>query len=428
MIIRISKYLTLLAIASLFIRIGIWKPYTLQPYECFIIVSFILLCAHTIITKDSYFTTLLRRYFFPFAIVCATLIIGTVVALFFFQFSKESWGAVIKQFFSFFTVILGFLTALYHGQQVTFRKYALIAFCLPVLFSLFLPFLNLANSLNILGDGFVLTGFSGNSSILGFYLLIPLSIFSNSFLFEQNTSKKILFTVLFILTFSLILWTGSRGSWLASTALIAFQILRFTKKVSKIIIYSMGVVLVAIVSFLILPHPVKIMSLDRIFPQVTNYNPHPEVLKKTQLNLDTFSKKTTDATSPTPASIIPYQERGDLWPQALKSIIKYPLGLGPEYSRISNTIIGPSGNWILAHNTFLQAALSGGIILLIISFYFAYYILRQTVTISNKKERILYTSIWISFLLSIIFNDFLFSIPWVWIMAALIIASKANHK
>ena len=102
--------------------------------------------------------------------------------------------------------------------------------------------------------------------------------------------------------------------------------------------------------------------------------------------------------------------------------------MGPEYGTMSKTILDPAGKWTLAHNTFLQAGLNGGIIPLVLFILLILYLFRKLYSTPTDPERILLTGLLTSFIILILFGDYLFTIPWLWILFGIILGKIEEEK
>lgn len=432
------KFFVLLADASLIIRIGIIKPYTLQPFEFFILVAtvlFIILWYKEGISDRAY--KYLKFYGKIFLITIILFLIGTILGYIKYGMNAEIALNLIKDLFYLSTIFLGLIFHIYYGNEKTFRKKALLLMSLPVLFSIFLVMPKIAEKISILGNGNSFIGLQENITVVGFYLLIPFSLFTFSTLKEIRKLRKYVYWILAILSFSLILWTGSRAAWLAVLGILFVYLYMYTKHIvpltSRILrIFIIGCCLIASasLSFLLLPHSVKVMSLDRVFPHLTNFNPSPVILVQTKITFPALTKptiipkETASNTKIVDSKWPAYQSRQSLWPQAFSLLMYHPFGLGPEYGSMSKKILDPAGKWTRSHNTFLQAGLSGGFMFLILIIICIYWIFKKLYIIPNSNERNLLFGLWVGFLIILSLGDYLFTIPWVWIIAGLILGKS----
>ncbi|MES2315495.1 MAG: hypothetical protein V4486_02035 [Patescibacteria group bacterium] len=179
-----------------------------------------------------------------------------------------------------------------------------------------------------------------------------------------------------------------------------------------IALFGMGI------AFVILPHNAKVMVLDRVFPAVIPSAPDPRRLDEIKLK---DAIKIAIVESP---SILAHQNRQNMWPRALMLSIRNPLGLGPEYATTTNAIMEADGRSAAAHNSFLQAALSGGWLLLLLFICIIFFVSKFLYREEKTEENILLASLWLGLLVGICFNDYLFYLPWVWIVAGIIIGKK----
>lgn len=438
----IISILLLIADASLIIRIGIVKPYTLQLFEFFILLCLLLSCiSWAMFGIDSYTKSLYKKYGKIFLLVSLFLIVGTISASLLYGITQQDSISLIKDFFYLFTVFLGLVFHVQYAGNKKFRDQAYWLMSLPLVFAIFLVIPSTAGRLGLLGNSDTLVALHNNQSVFAIYLLIPLAFFSIKTIYEKKYGFKMLSWLAGIFSFSLILWTGSRGAWLASCILFlsiamfnSYENILFAQKIKRFVVLGFCIIISITASFFILPHSVKVMALDRVFPSVTNYHPDPETLNATKISLNTiFSKPTnilSDNSSGTPVFLTSpaYQDRQHIWPKALNILIHHPEGLGPEYAAMSAGIIGPDGHWIPSHNTFLQIALSGGVLLLALMLYLLWIVSKKLYQTAHDPEKVLLFSLWISTLFALLFNDHFLALPWVWIIAGIILAKTKSRE
>lgn len=437
--IDLHKYIQifiLIADLSLFVRIGILNKYVLPPYgiplfELFIIIALIILCINFYINGfNENIKLILKKYGLYLLLIGVFLLIGTILGEIIYKPSMDTLVPTIKGLLLFVIASVSFILHAYYANSQKFREKVLFSMSFVIILSIFILIPSFAEKLRILGDSNnSLIGFSRNQNILGILLLIPLIIFLKE-MFEKISWKLILNWVLFIITFSLILWTGSRGTLVASALMILvftlFQVYSITtissyKRFSKIIHMGILVIVSIAISFSILPSYIKLMAIDRIYPVITDYKPTPEKFKNLKLQ-DALHKNNTE--NVLLLKNIPYQNRQNIWPKAISLLVKNPGGIGPEYARFAKAIFETNNNWTVSHNTMLQTTLSGGFVLLLLIIIAIGHIIKIIFRMPISKEKYMFLALWVGFLVAIQFNDFLFNIPWIWAIAGLIVGKS----
>lgn len=431
---KIAKFFTLFASASLIVRRGVIKPYTIQPFELSIIIGFILLLVYTYFYRtDNYFEILFKKYGLFFLLIIIFISIGTIIGLTIYEINNENIIPIIKDFFLISTIFSAFFLNAYYGRSESFRKISLYCMCGISILSFFLFTPSLIDKFKILGNNNSLLGFHSNQNILATLILIPIAIYSQKIFSKKKWQFKIISWALFVLSLSLIIWTGSRGGWIAVAALIMFFIWSYSNansslnRFKKVIAMTLFVIFSLSISFTILPREVRIMAMDRIFPNITDSDPNPEKIKTITIST-AIQKALFKSDSSISLTNVPYQNRQNIWPNAIKLFIKYPFGLGPEYARLSKALTEPDGRWVPAHNTILEIMLSGGIMLLIIVAFGFLYITKILISFTNNNERILLSGLWIGLFVSLLFNDFFFTLPWLWIITGIIIGKNEQQN
>lgn len=427
--IKCAAAVTLLADMSLVFRRGFIKPYTLQPFECLVLIAAVFFALGMLIApKDQRPKFHLKMYSLPFLIAGIFITIGTLSAFTLFPVTREVVLSTIKDVFLLCCIFIAFILHLYFGRNADFRKRVLYSLCFSLALFVFLPFPSLANQMNLIGNGNSLVGLHTNQNDFSSLLLIPFSCLLILTLQEKVASKKIRYYIPLILCSALLLWTGSRGSWVASIIIVMLMgtvhVYR-TYKTALIRATKLGIliatsVVTLLASYLILPHPTKIMILDRFFPSITGGMINPAVLKTTTLR-DALARSKQSQGS------IPYQNRQNIWPQALELLKNNPAGLGLEYARSSQALHESDGRWTLSHNTLLQAALVGGIPLLLCALFGIAYITSILIPLAKDAEGLLYASVFAGLLITMQFNDYLIALPWFWIIIAMIVAKKEQQ-
>ena len=242
--------------------------------------------------------------------------------------------------------------------------------------------------------------------------------------------NKIILYIGFVLSISMILWSGSRSGILGlfvSILIILFFFVKFLKTTkTKVIV----IILLIIVAF---PLGYMFIPKNRHIPEKTEIKTlqivtNSGIVTKTQIvkipktkvdqksRLETFSNVSDVVLSN--AS----NDRLAIWKESIYYIISNPLGYGPGYNQIIN-IHGDGGENRVVHNFEIEMLLQGGILLFIFFNYFFLMLLINTYKNPSFKifnEIHVFVAIIIGILTSSLFLD---SIPqkWIWVIVALII-------
>ena len=419
-----SRWLVLFSVLGLILRRGLFKPYTLQPFEIIIILASILFLF--IVFKKKLFSHIGPVWIWFLGVIALLLLLGFVNSFFIFGIDSSILAPSSKDFFLLTTVFLGFyLTAIY-GEDPTFRKRIFYFLSGAILFTPFIFFPQHAFTAGVMTDGFQFIGWQNNPTIFGLFVLIPFIICVEQTFRQKRWLAKTPYWIGAILLYSLILWSSSRGIWFASILAVGFlsfyyifkiylphSLLRNISTVAVLLFFSF------LSSFLILSSPVKIMVLDRVFPIISNYTARPEIFKELSLNESFIIMRSKEKNLPE----VPYQNRKLIFSQALGLLVKHPYGIGPEYFRIiPHSIFDGEKGPTTAHNTFLQAGLSGGFLLIIV-YVLLWIKIWQTLMRTQRDQEWLWLS---ASLLGIFFvsmlGDFLFYVPAIWILMGLVVA------
>jgi O-antigen ligase len=224
--------------------------------------------------------------------------------------------------------------------------------------------------------------------------------------------NKIILYIFFVLSISVILWSGSRSGILGLLFAILLLFIFFIKfaKINNVKIFS--VLLLVMISF-----PLGFLAIPKI--STPHEQGQTQSLNQTSINkiipkirIETFSK---------PSNLVSGQGRLNIWNNSTSFILKNPLGYGPGYNQIIN-LQGDGGEHRVAHNFELELLLQGGVL----SFIFFNYLIIKLLMLYRKpyfknfNEIHALTAIMIGMLISALFLD---STPekWIWVIMALII-------
>jgi len=421
---RISQILVLIGIGTLFFRRGIIKPYSVQPFEFFIILAALTLLIFFIIHKEKIGELKsLSEWAKIFLTIVLFGVAGSINAYRIYGIDENIIKGTEINLFYIFISSLSFLLTYFFAKKEIFKKYISIALLSPLIFSPFLLLPSTADALNLVSGKTHFQGLTTNPSEFALLCLLALVSLFTFFIEIKGLIKKIILWISITSIISLIIWTGSRTAWLLIGISVLFFAIYSSKnriglkaKIKHFSLFILCSITTVALAFAILPHRGKIMMMDRVFPQITNYNP-------AFFKLDQISTKDVFYKIKIPAIKIPYQERASLWSQAINLSIKHPfLGLGFDYNNSSQQIT-QNGKPTSAHNTLLQSVLIGGIGLLLLFLLIIFKGIKRLYKNKEKDQQwvilVLFGIVLISFFMV---GDFLFALPWMWIPMALIFA------
>jgi hypothetical protein len=423
---NLSKFLIILATASLFFRRGIIKPYTLQPFEILILLATVVTLISIILygfTKERQKKLIVWLKIYP--LLLFFLLLGSINSCLNYSVNYTIINAILVDWFFIITQFLGFLLIIYYGSDIVFRKNLLYTFLVPLIFAPFILSYKWASKLTLLESGNYFWGLHQNYVIFGSLCFVTFVYLIVHLIYTKTKFIKLGYWLLATIMLSIIIWTGARSVWLALTlaiiTIIFFSLAQLELKKIKYFIFAILLTFFTLfISFIILPTHAQIAVLIRIFPQITNYDTRPATLK--QVSLPNAISKVTQNLTPS----IPYQNRESQIPQAISLFNKNFLGLGTQYHRASQAIIeqpkiGAERYTITGvHNSFLQVAISGGIGALIIYCWLIYQlIIASWRTKIKNQEWLILTSANLGLFVIAFFHGILRDLPWAWIIMAL---------
>lgn len=423
----------LAATFGLVVRIGIFKPYTLQPYEIGILIAGILSAIYFMRTRGTIAFIKEQKMWISIFLGCALFLgVGAIQGHRIYGTDINTGIALAKDFFLFATVCLGFLLVSHFGETTRFRKNIFLSMGGVLFFSLSLIFPSFVhiNQYPFFDFSWHFLGFHDNPTLFAMLALLPFIAATDRALGEKAWHRKAIAVICAIFLFALILWSSSRSAWISVFVVTSFLVgmhglraLREGKFLKKALLTGAIGCLAVTMSFFMLPHPAKIMVLDRIFPSITGGYPSIKAIQETSVreSLAIISEVKTP-------TLRAYQSRQTLWPQALELFSIHPiLGIGPEYARISGGITEGDKGATIAHNTFLQVGLSGGILLLLLYLYFLWQIGRRLFLSRHDEEWRWLTAAYMGMGILLFIGDFFFHAPPIWIVLGLIAAKARNE-
>jgi O-antigen ligase len=194
-------------------------------------------------------------------------------------------------------------------------------------------------------------------SNVGYYLVVSISFIIVQLLerLKPFRASFFLYAILAVGFGSILLWTQSRASWLATavaTAVILLIWLRESKRRIRHLVLGAGTLLVfTLLVFAALPRPITTVVLFRFFPQLDGqFNFYKDLTATPQEVLQVARR---EGLTPT----LGETNRLTLWKIYSQKIAEQPLGWGVSYVPV-NRGHGPQG----PHNTILEVLMLSGLI------------------------------------------------------------------
>jgi len=376
-----TKNLTLLAVTTLPFRYGpiyLWPSILLTLIAALLgLISFFKNKPPQELKKQLYFWIKIFSFFFFFVLIGSILKwVGYGV-----NYTDIKWTTI--QFMLMGIYVLGFLLILYYAKNKIFRRRILIAFLSPLAFTPFIFMPEYAEKLGLV-VGSMFHGLDQGPMEFARSIIIPITILLILFVRTPKWIHKFIYLFGITLASSLLLWSGIRASWIGATLIIliilSIETIRKSRHKLRFVVPALLLLsLAGSTSYLILPHRAQISVLNRVFPQVIdNARPTKQIFQETTI------KKALLEIRENPRPSLPYQSRGEIWPQAAKALIRNPFGLGINYHVGTNIIIQKDAP-TRAHNSILDVGLQGGIGALVI-YLFLIWKQTQSLIFSKKKE------------------------------------------
>ncbi len=267
------------------------------------------------------------------------------------------------------------------------------------------------------------TGFLYDPNYYATLELLPAFIFAWK-AFTDLYKKKRLLSIISFLLFSLsigsIMWSGSRGS--VAGLLVGMATVIGFGMWKKISYKKLGVLVCLLITGLLLGY----VLLPRTGQQ--NITSRVGAITQAQPPLENGAKPSGILHIPAPLQEISAQQgRQVIWENALVQIINNPLGYGTDYGNVTDIQGGNNDHHRVAHNTFLQILLTGGVVLLV-TLTVGTLALARKIMAARAPFGVIYflSAALISIMAAGFFLDSLWS-RWVWIIIGLLLL-LAEHK
>ncbi len=224
-------------------------------------------------------------------------------------------------------------------------------------------------------------------SNVGYYLIVSLSLLIVFFLKNIRPFKKAFFLYYpaAVFLFGILLWSQSRGSWLAIAVVSAIaiilwnfrplagnaQALKISVRAKNIFMGIFSVLLMGALGFAVLPGSIKNLVALRFFPQLVGHTNYYESNPGNIIETAANEKISADFSDPT---------RIYLWKTYAKRYAANPLGDGAQYEPLiyEGSKKGP-------HNTFLELLIIGGPLVLISFFMLVWMAFKNLIHLFKKS-------------------------------------------
>lgn len=372
------------------------------------------------------------------------ILILFLLALFFAIFNSTSINQLnIKDIiFSYLSIVGNVVILILVVQYATDKKFLKIiyfSFLIPLLLAPILFFWNRLNVFTPFKDIYNFNSLVGGPTYyFATLLIIPAIALFWVLLVKKHYLLKFFSFIGLVFIFALILWSGSRATWLAlivTFLFLSFKILKFDGgiwfKLRQATLTLLLISAVGIGGFSVLPCGVKLFVLSRLNNNALNaYTDYIWGIPDNTLCRNLVSEGIHNLVTFQGTNIFISQDRFNLWQQAAAYSIENPFGYGSTYANLVDITEGDK-SYVSAHNLFLEGFLSGGFILLAIIIFFVYWSMSYIFGMDRAfyRSSILSTvnpalfAVFIRFF----FADVLFS-RWLWILIALFVALRLYHE
>lgn len=389
---RISKLLLVLAVISLIFRKGLFlQAFIPKPFEIFLLLALIGSFFYFFPKNLNKFKLIDKKIYLALFIFLFSVCLATLISYLRYGVGFNVGGVLnaIRFLIIFITFILFYI---YLQRDDVFFKRIWLSFLVPIIFTPFLIFPELAYKFSLVKGDDRFYGFLQNPALASLFFLVALSFFFGLF-FKNFYQKKKLLSLLFffssVIMTSFIFWSQSRATWIGMVVTLItlnYLIINVFKrnKLNYVLLNFFLTFLLLVISFIILPSSAKTTSLLRIFPKYTSFvhESHPDLRT---ISLEQFqqvlSKIKTEGSMP---DILYDQLRPTIWKEYLKLSLENPLGLGLNYFPVlAIKINGEPGG---THNDYLDFLAYGGMGTL---GAFLYILWRVFINIRNKLKNFL---------------------------------------
>lgn len=381
------------------------------------------------------FAAAMRRYRFVLA-----LLITPFIGLMGSTLNGFGWGAYfplvrfeyMRILFMFALFFITTYIAFIRPHIIRYIFALIIASCIPLWLSL-IPSWKLF-SLEV-GR---LTGTGNDSNFLAAWIAVALVTAIIFFLEERRRVRWVWLAVVFAVA-PLLIWTISRAAWLALLLTMTGIFFIFLKerfsperaRLSGIVVLTVATSLIC-GFFLFPPLSRTVITIRALGPFIS----HEQLSRIVQwvapgnnINNEKFSAVNNPFGLTSELLIMVQNNRGWLWKEGMKRLMRAPLGFGPAYYFWNP--IGIEGLWIKhklnAHNLWLDVGLAMGWLGLAVWLFFIFLVARNALHM-NRAEKPQSFTLAVSFFMLLFLGSFIdmFTQPILWIVMGLIVASSVS--
>ncbi len=413
--------------------LGLPKPFELIISLIAILVALTFLSSEHDRQLARRFAKAVRPYLLPLFLLLVGLSIGHAFSAFQFEALEQYQGEILLEYIRIAFVILLFFLTIY----LCLRRPKLISWILVILAISPLIFWAAANpnpnwQFFLLSSG-RLRGVQNDPNYLATLISVSFLIAVGAALYINKKSRWFWLFVSAALA-PLLLWTGSRAAWFSFGLTALFLVLYFLlqrhfKKILELFLLAVICLSAAIGGYFLFPRESQIVLAWRALPPLISDNSFNKVLS--YLEATAPNQKWSSGASYIAKSLALTSEAGFgqsrslLWNEGWRTFLLTPLGLGPAFylwspvEVIDNVKQGP-------HNLYLEVGLMAGYLGFIGLVIFLYRILK-----SAAKGRGFINTLLLVCLIYLLLNSFFlstFTLRWLWLIMALIIANESNRS
>lgn len=402
---KIGGYLLVIGTVLIFVRKEglVWL---LKPFDIFLLLATIISILYLISKQNArQLKSEDKKILLTLAIFLFSILLATIISYlrYGFLYPGGYYGSFLYFLRFLASIVTLIITYIYLKNNESLQKMIRWSLFSPAILTAALIFPNLSLWAGWLQGNGKFIGLAASQVITASSMLVVFAfaivIFLKAFYGEQSQTisrKKnwLLIFIYFLLaaaSAAILLWTQTRSHWLgaATAALFAISTTAYQNKerlLRNIAVNSALMAAVLAAAFLILPAPIKIVTILRIYPQYTqNYyhnNGDITINLLTKNDLGELGRTIVNKASAKEAlsAAINGESRPNMWREYLNNFLKNPLGLG--LGRTAKDALSITNNrYSSSHNTLLDLAAWGGIGAVAAFIYLVY----QAVMAMRKK-------------------------------------------
>jgi hypothetical protein len=319
---------------------------------------------------------------------------------------------------------IGFFLAIafaFHNQR--FAKLLILAFLANIVLVVFLffPTIDILRLLLVVSPvSYTFLGFQNSTIALGASVVITLVFLFAIYQYAKRGFYAAFLFFMCCLMAAILLWSGSRAAWLAAAvamvAVVAFRTPKDPKQMARGL-FAMGIMF--LIAFTLASPIIRNTALTRLFPRLD-----------LQITVDKFLLRQLPTREFVNTNDLVFDvnfeaDRGGIWKFYGLYAIGHPLGMGPVYY-----VASPFGPTMSAHDTWLQLAMSGGILALILAAILLAHLGSRLFRAARGQPDLWNVALFAVFCGVIITMTFIDSLDfrWVWTLFGLMLAWNLSEK